>query len=64
MYVFLYERVGETNIFSSFVVGEPGSQIPVRSWRFYMKYSANQGCISSFVVGRTGSECGLPVAVI
>ena len=29
-----------------------------------MKYSANQGCISSFVVGRTGSECGLPVAVI
>ena len=30
----------------------------------YMKYSANQGCISSFVVGRAGSEYGLPVAVI
>ena len=30
----------------------------------YMKYSANQGRISSFVVGRAGSEYGLPVAVI
>ncbi|WP_212637538.1 hypothetical protein [Desulfocicer vacuolatum] len=29
-----------------------------------MKYSTNQVCISSFVVGRTGSECGPPVAVI
>ena len=28
-----------------------------------MKYSANQGRISSFVVGRAGSEYGLPVAV-
>ncbi|SMD02504.1 hypothetical protein SAMN02746065_12236 [Desulfocicer vacuolatum DSM 3385] len=27
------------------------------------KYSANQGCISSFVVGRAGSEYTLPVAV-
>ena len=30
---------------------------------FYMKYSADQGRISSFVVGRAGSEYGLPVAV-
>ena len=30
---------------------------------FYMKYSAIQGGISSFVVGRTGSKYGLPVAV-
>ena len=29
----------------------------------YMKYSANQRRISIFVVGRTGSEYGLPVAV-
>ncbi|WP_212637583.1 hypothetical protein [Desulfocicer vacuolatum] len=29
-----------------------------------MKYSANQGRISSFVVGETGSEYGPPVAVI
>ena len=29
-----------------------------------MKYSEKPGSISSFVVGRTGSECGLPVAVI
>ncbi|WP_212637948.1 hypothetical protein [Desulfocicer vacuolatum] len=29
-----------------------------------MKYSADQGCISSFVVGRAGSEYGSPVAVI
>ena len=29
-----------------------------------MKYSANQGRISIFVVGRAGSEYGLPVAVI
>ncbi|WP_212637900.1 hypothetical protein [Desulfocicer vacuolatum] len=28
-----------------------------------MKYSANQGCISSFVVGRPRPEYGLPVAV-
>ncbi|WP_212637842.1 hypothetical protein [Desulfocicer vacuolatum] len=28
-----------------------------------MKYSPNQGGISSFVVGRAGSEYGLPVAV-
>jgi len=31
---------------------------------FYMKYSVNPGRISSFVVGRAGSEYGLPVAVI
>ena len=30
----------------------------------YMKYAVNQGRISSFVVGRAGSEYGLPVAVI
>jgi len=30
----------------------------------YMKYSASQGRISSFVVGKAGSENGLPVAVI
>jgi len=30
---------------------------------FYMKYSANLLRISIFVVGRTGSEYGLPVAV-
>ena len=30
----------------------------------YKKYSVNQGRISSFVVGRAGSEYGLPVAVI
>ena len=30
----------------------------------YMKYPANQGRISSFVVGRAGSEYGLPVAVL
>ncbi|WP_170923892.1 hypothetical protein [Desulfocicer vacuolatum] len=29
-----------------------------------MKYSANQGCISSFIVGGTRSEYGLPMAVI
>ncbi|WP_212637893.1 hypothetical protein [Desulfocicer vacuolatum] len=29
-----------------------------------MKYSANQGCISNFVVGGARSECGPPVAVI
>jgi len=29
-----------------------------------MKYSANQRHISSFVVGRAGSESGLPVADI
>jgi len=29
-----------------------------------MKYSANQVRISSFVVGGTGSEYGLPMAVI
>ncbi|WP_269749014.1 hypothetical protein [Desulfocicer vacuolatum] len=29
-----------------------------------MKYSANQECISSFVVGRAESEYGPPVAVI
>jgi len=29
-----------------------------------MKYSVNPGSISSFVVGRAGSEYGLPVAVI
>jgi len=29
-----------------------------------MKYSVNPGRISSFVVGRTGSEYGLPMAVI
>ncbi|WP_212638055.1 hypothetical protein [Desulfocicer vacuolatum] len=29
-----------------------------------MKYSANRGCISSFVVGRAGSEYGPPMAVI
>ena len=41
------------------------NEIRIRSARgSYMKYSANQGCISSFVVGRTGSECGLPMAVI
>ena len=28
-----------------------------------MKYSANQRRISTFVVGRAGSEYGLPVAV-
>jgi len=28
-----------------------------------MKYSANPGRISSFVVGRAGSEYGLPMAV-
>ncbi|WP_084067482.1 hypothetical protein [Desulfocicer vacuolatum] len=28
-----------------------------------MKYSANPGSISAFVVGGTGSEYGLPVAV-
>ncbi|WP_212637859.1 hypothetical protein [Desulfocicer vacuolatum] len=28
-----------------------------------MKYSANQGGISNFVVGRTGSEYGPPMAV-
>jgi len=28
-----------------------------------MKYSVNQGGISSFVVGRAGSEYDLPVAV-
>jgi len=30
----------------------------------YMKYSAKQDCILNFVVGRAGSEYGLPVAVI
>jgi len=30
---------------------------------FYMKYSANRRRISSFVVGRAGSEYGLPMAV-
>ena len=30
----------------------------------YMKYSENLRRISSFVVGRAGSEYGLPVAVI
>ncbi|WP_269748994.1 hypothetical protein [Desulfocicer vacuolatum] len=29
-----------------------------------MKYATNRGCISSFVVGRAGSEYDLPVAVI
>ncbi|WP_212637798.1 hypothetical protein [Desulfocicer vacuolatum] len=29
-----------------------------------MKYSANQGCISSFVVGGARTEYGPPVAVI
>ena len=29
----------------------------------YMKYSANQGRISRFVVGKAGSEYGLPMAV-
>ncbi|WP_269749001.1 hypothetical protein [Desulfocicer vacuolatum] len=29
-----------------------------------MKYSADQGGISNFVVGRAGSEYGLPVVVI
>ncbi|WP_212637646.1 hypothetical protein [Desulfocicer vacuolatum] len=29
-----------------------------------MKYSANPGSISSFVVGKTGSEYGPPVKVI
>ena len=31
---------------------------------FYMKYSVMPENISSFVVGRTRSECGLPMAVI
>jgi len=30
----------------------------------YMKYSVNQRRISSFVMGRAGSEYGLPVAVL
>ena len=30
---------------------------------FYMKYSVMPENISSFVVGRTRSECGLPMAV-
>ncbi|WP_212637892.1 hypothetical protein [Desulfocicer vacuolatum] len=29
-----------------------------------MKYSVSQGCISSFVVGRTESKQGLPAAVV
>jgi len=33
------------------------------SFPFYMKYSVNPGSISSFVMGRAGSEYGLPVAV-
>ncbi len=33
--MFLYEIVGEPNILSNLVVGEPGSQIPVRPWRLY-----------------------------
>ncbi|SMD04577.1 hypothetical protein SAMN02746065_12421 [Desulfocicer vacuolatum DSM 3385] len=33
-------------------------------WRFYMRYSVNLRDISRFVVGGTGSEYGLPVAVI
>ncbi len=33
----LYERVGEPNILSSFVVGEPGSQNPVCPWQLYEK---------------------------
>ena len=41
------------------------NRIRIRSARGgYMKYSANQRRISSLVVGRTGSEYGLPVAVI
>ena len=29
----LYERIGEPDILSNFVVGEPGSQILIRLWR-------------------------------
>ena len=46
--------------------GDPDPESPPYATMavFYMKYPANQGRISSFIVGRSGSEYGLPVAVI
>ena len=49
--------------FSQFVLGESGSQIPVRPWRFLYERVDKSNTLSCFVVGRTRSECGLPMAV-
>ena len=59
----LYEILRKSEAYFKLCCGQ--NRIRIRSARgSYMKYSANQRRISSFVVGKTGSEYGLPVAVI
>ena len=61
-HVCLYEILHKSGAYFKLRCGQ--SRIKIRSARgSYMKYSTNQRRISNFVVGRTGSEYGLPVAV-